>query len=574
MSRTSPVFRVITVSARDQVSRYWKTAALLAMTLAAGVGLALPTVSLHGRLALQPLRGGDLGLLLGASLATLGIAVVTILILSLAREAERSPEVSVRRAVGAGHRVLLGSALLEGIFLAGAGLAAGGILGALIASSAAPWPGVLRPGTLSPVWAAPAVLVAVVIAGASFPVLFPRRRISEAEPHRPTPLMPSAIQIGATLIALTMGTLLSRHAADITGSRVAGPTDDAVYSIAVPDTAPAERARRYANLLHALSAVGAAQASLTSPGALLGLGSIGAVTTDCGDCSEGGLPIRWRVKPATHQFVTADTFQMLGVRVVEGRGITSGDGWETPRVAVINRSLAAREFQYGQAIGRLIRVVDDGEEWSTVVGVVDEPSATGLGGAIQPRYAVYLSVLQHPPSQVDLLVRTADPSGRSVASAGRAALGPRALDPAPATVRELVGAQAAPLRWFAHRFGLQGWGMLAIAMVGALAVTRLWVTSLLGELGVRRALGARRSRIVSHVLLRAGAVGAAGIAGGIWFGGAIWSMLADLVPGLDPWDTGLVVRLGLLLLATTLLGALPPALRASRATPSSLLSAS
>jgi len=79
---------------------------------------------------------------------------------------------------------------------------------------------------------------------------------------------------------------------------------------------------------------------------------------------------------------------------------------------------------------------------------------------------------------------------------------------------------------------------------------------------------------VAYVLLRAAAVSAAGIAGGVWFGQAIWSVLADLVPGLDPWDGGLVVRLGLVLLLSTLLGALPPALRASRAAPASLLSAS
>jgi ABC-type lipoprotein release transport system permease subunit len=79
---------------------------------------------------------------------------------------------------------------------------------------------------------------------------------------------------------------------------------------------------------------------------------------------------------------------------------------------------------------------------------------------------------------------------------------------------------------------------------------------------------------VTYVLLRAAAVGAAGIAGGVWFGQAIWSVLAELMPGLDPWDGALVVRFGLVLLLSTLLGALAPALRASRASPASLLSAS
>jgi putative ABC transport system permease protein len=149
----------------------------------------------------------------------------------------------------------------------------------------------------------------------------------------------------------------------------------------------------------------------------------------------------------------------------------------------------------------------------------------------------------------------------------------QALDPAATPLRALVGGQMAPLRWFGAQLGLQGWAMLAMAALGSLAVTRLWITSLLGELGVRRALGARRRQVVAYVLLRAGAVGAAGIAGGIWFGGAIWSVLPDRVPGLSPWDAGLVVRFGMVLLGSTLLSALPPALRAARATPSSLLTA-
>jgi hypothetical protein len=152
-------FRVAITSVRAEVSRYWKTAALLAAAVAAGVAFAVPVASLHGRLALIPLRGGDLGLawragvqppaatqqeavdalgglLLGSSLGTLAIAAVTILILSLARESERAAEVTVRRAVGAGRRVLLGSAVLEGrrrivtyVLLRAAAVGAAGIAG-------------------------------------------------------------------------------------------------------------------------------------------------------------------------------------------------------------------------------------------------------------------------------------------------------------------------------------------------------------------------------------------------------------------------------------------------------------
>ena len=547
---------------------------------------------MHGRLQTFPIRGGDLGLtwragfvpvstvqqsatdllsllLLGSSLSVLAIAAITVLVLALARESERAAELVVRRAVGASRRVLFGAALVEGTAIVAAGLAIG-VLAALVVSAAmAEWPGPLGSGTTTLRWIAAGVLACAVLLGVAFPVLLPRRRLADTEPRSPSPLTPSAIQIGGSLVVLTMGALLARHADVAMADRVLGPRDAVVRPLTMRDTAPALRAQRYAAFLDQLADSGT-RASLTSPGGLLGLGTIGTVTTDCGQCSEGGLPIRWRVKAATHQFVTADTFHMLGIRVVEGRGLTRRDAWGTQRVAVINRSLAAREFQFGEAIGRGIRVVDDGEEWSTVVGVVDDPPAVGLGAGTQPRYSVYLSVLQHPPESLDLM--TPGNREREVQVAA-SVLGPRVIDGPARPVRALVDREVAPLRWFAAQFGLQGWAMLAIAALGALAAARLWVTSLLAELGVRRAVGARRRHTIGFVLVRAAAVCLAGLAGGVWFGQAIWGILSDLVPGLVPWNAGVVLRFGLVLLAAVLAGSLPPAWRASRTAPATLLSA-
>ncbi len=586
--------RVMAAAVRGEVGRYWHTAALAAASVASAVAFALPVTALHGRLIPAPLRGGDLGLtwragvssaaalqqqaadelgalLVASALATLAIAAVTILMLSLVRESERSPEVAVRRAVGAGRGILMGSALIEGATTMALGLLVGAVVAVALGLGARGWPGSLRPGTMLLAAAGTAGLLAVVLAGTVFPVLFPKRRITDAEPPSPAPLTPTVLQIGASLVALTIGLSLGRHAADSGAFTARADGARAVYAVSMPDSSPAERSQRYGDLLEALGAGDGTSASLTSPGALHGIGPVGTVTTDCGQCSEGGLPIKWRVKPAAHRFVSVDTFQMLGVRVVEGRGITPDDTWGSPRVAVINRSLAAREFENGRAIGRGIRVVDDGDQWSTVVGVVDDPPPTAFGAGVQPRYTVYLSVLQYPPSTVDLLTRrTAEARVRRAAvTLGLGGLDLHARDP-----RALLQRERDPLAWFASGFAVQGWVMLAIAALGTLALMRLWVSSMLVELGVRRAMGARRRAIVGHVLARATTVGVAGVVMGAWIGQSVWGALAGLAPGLDPWDGALVLRLGALLVASGLLGALPPALRAARATPASLLGAS
>ena len=565
--------RIVLTAMLGEVSRYWKTSALLATSVAAGAGLAWPVLLLHGRLVPPSTSGGDLGLvwragvqpvaaiqqqatdsltglLLGLAVATVAVAAATILVLALARESERAPELVVRRAVGAGRRVLLGGAAAEAGLVVAVGLVAGSSLTAGAAALSPPWPGSLRPGGAGLAGAAVLALAAVVLLGLLLPVLLPRRRVGVAEPRTPAPLAPSALQVAASLVALTAGSLLAGHVGRLAGPGGRPAIEGRISAIAMTRHAPQERAAHYASLLQRVKDESAGPVSLTSPGAVFGLGPTSMVTTDCGQCSEGNLRLPWRVKAATHQLVSADTFEMLGIRVLQGRALTDEDGWVAPRVAVINRSLAAREFQDGQALGRRIRVVDDGDRWSTVVGVVEDPPATGMGATLLPRYSVYLSVLQHPPARAELMT-LGGPSGEPVQA-----------------VRE---AQAAPLAWFGARIREQGWAMLLVAVLGSMAVARLWVASLLVEFGVRRALGAPRRAIVRYVLARAAGVCGAGLALGIWFGAAVWGILGDLVPGLPAWDQAAVARFGVILLAGSLLGALPPAWRAARRAPASLL---
>ena len=567
--------RVAWTAMLGEVTRYRKTTALLAATFGAGVGLAGTALTSVGRLVPPALDGSDPGLvwrsevqavattrqmgvdrlsalLLWVAVLTLAVAAVTVFALCLAREHERAPELVVRRAVGAARRTLRRSALMETALILAGGLLLGTAAGVGVGLAVPPWPGPLRAPVPGPTAVAIASLAAVVLLGVLLPVILPRRKLGEAEPPSRAPLAPTALQIGATLVVLTMASLLSRHLGDTGAAHAVAAGDARVSSLDLSQREPEARASHYSGLLRRAEREGNAPTSLTGTGTLLGLGPVSMVTTDCGRCSEGGLPLRWRVKAATHHFVSADTFEMMGVKVLQGRGLTDGDDWSAPRVAVVNRSLAGREFQDGQAVGRRIRVVDDGEHWSTVVGVVDDPPAVGLGAALQPPYQVYLSVLQHPPATVD--VTTIGGGGRPLA--------------------EIRAAEAAPLRWFAGRFREQGWAMLGVALVGAVAMVRLWVRSLLVELGVHRALGATRRRILLFVLVRAALVSATGIAAGLWFGAAAWGTLGAFVTGLQPWDQATVLRLGTLLMAATLLAALQPAWRAARAAPASLLSES
>jgi putative ABC transport system permease protein len=113
--------------------------------------------------------------------------------------------------------------------------------------------------------------------------------------------------------------------------------------------------------------------------------------------------------------------------------------------------------------------------------------------------------------------------------------------------------------------------MLLITSVSTAILMRLWVRSLYPELGLRRAVGARRPHLLRYVLLRASLTACAGVAIALWFGPALWDTLPEMIPGLVGWGFGLVGPLALILLGIALAGALVPAITASRETPTGLI---
>ncbi len=584
-------------------------AILLVATGAAALAALLPVASLVApdgarglsRIGLSPLRGTDIGvvlspmaqtptelrraavselfrLLLGAAAAVLGVAWLTSLAVAGARASARRAEIAVARAVGASRRHLAAAELLQGSLIAVAVLAAGGALGFLLARLAITgWPGELAAGG-----AAASVAVAVLVAGgilvgALLPLGYarPGARIAGVE-ATPLALVVPVLQLGLALTVLAAGALIGggrRHAAP-RAAPVA--STDRIYQVAAPGLRPVERSRAYAALLRALGGGGergVEVASLSSPDLSLGLGDVSTVATDCGECAWGGIYAPWHTLFAAHYLVSADSFTMLGLRVVAGRGITSADRWDTARVAVVSRGMAARHFDARGPLGRPIIVGRGPDALYTVVGVVEDRTPSGLGGSFEPRDAVYLSVLQHPAPEVDLTVRGRPGAHLDDAVHGAllATLGPGSAGAPHRAVAEVLAADAAPLVWFARMFGAEGWALLALATAGTFATMWLWVASLRCELGARRAVGARQRDVTGYVLARALLVALAGAAFGSWLGMMVWDALRSVVPGLPAWDPGAVLRYALLLAAAALAGAFLPARRAARAAPASLL---
>jgi predicted lysophospholipase L1 biosynthesis ABC-type transport system permease subunit len=208
------------------------------------------------------------------------------------------------------------------------------------------------------------------------------------------------------------------------------------------------------------------------------------------------------------------------------------------------------------------------------VGIVDDAPAWGFGSRFQPQFTVYLSILQHPPAAAELLVggRAAPGSWPRVRQAAVAVLAPIGVRIGETSLAQLHAREAAPVAWFARWIAVEGWATMLIACVGMMAVMRIWVRSLLPELGLRRALGATKASVLFLVLGQVMSVVAAGVVAGCWFGWSVWNVLPTILTGAATWDTSALAVAAAPLVLSTLAGALLPALRALWDTPVNLIS--
>jgi hypothetical protein len=512
------------------------------------------------------------GVLRGAGVAGIAVAALVLGTLYATRADLRRGEWTIRRALGASRRQLLVGGALEGATVATGALAVA-VLGAATASAVAirAWPDT---GWSSLIFQpAPAVLalavVAFIVLLSVAPFLGAGRASNLAVPPVATRgIVVPAIQLGTTLAILLAGARLARSHAGMrpdTASPVA--PNGLVYEISLPDAgSPDEREAFLAPVLETLERSPAiAAASLTSRGMLVGLGVTDLAITDCGACSQGGLPAPYHPVSATYHLVSADTFDAVGISLLRGRGVAADDGPTVEPVAIVNRALAQHHFERQGALGRRIRVGRSPGRWHRVVGVVDDSGSRVLRRP-EPVFAVYLSALQHPAAELDLMVMpTANPMAaeRSVVET----LGATLASPVPVRLDVLRRAIARPVRRLAMGVGAVGILVLVLASYGVAVVAALSARRRRNEYALRQAVGARARDVRRLAFTDIGRSVVLGLAIGWWLDLFVSGIVASAVGG--GAAIGLPVGLGLasLLAASALLSALVPAWRAAALAP-------
>ncbi len=508
-----------------------------------------------------------LSIVRGAAVLTLAVGAATLLALHLARATTRGADVVVARSVGASRRDVFGALVLEASALAAVALFTGMLLalGVVVLIRAA-WPGQVAATELALSGAGTLAVTALVMAA---PLLLVRALTTTRlvdDDRRPLTLIIPALQLGAALVVLAGGATL-RGVMDMQQRDIAAVSQSTILVQEMRATGMNRlaRAQRFARFLasrHAGNSMAAV--SLASNGTHRGLAAVAQVTSDCGKRCAPGTAVRGSTEDVAHFAVSGDTFALSGLPILAGRALTDADRWDSPLVAVVNASLANAMFPNGDAVGKRMQLAALNNAWFEVVGIVGDTPAHGLGAVMQPHRGVYVSILQQPVSLFEVGTAAATIQPEVLRGIGQ----PRG---SATTLASAMTSDGRVLAWFTNL--LLGMGVVTaiIAVGGLLVMLGLWLVSQQRELGVRRAVGARRRDVHRLVLGRAALVAVGGSLFGAWLGQIAWDVLPRIVAGAPDFDVRAVTYTSVLLSLFTMTVAWLMAHRFTRTPVSALL---
>lgn len=275
-----------------------------------------------------------------------------------------------------------------------------------------------------------------------------------------------------------------------------------------------------------------------------------------------------RLGNADFGVATGGYFQVLGIPLIRGRLFDERDGPDAPHVAVISESLARDRWPNQDPIGHTIEFgnMDGDLRLLTIVGIVGDTHVNGLDAP--PRPTVYVDLFQRPRAEMTLAMLS-DADTHSVSATARGIL--QDLDPEiPAkfqTFTQIYSESLGSRRFNVILVGFFGLTALLLATAGVFGVMAYSVNRRTREIGVRVALGASSSDVLSMILgqgLRTIFIGlVVGVAGAL----ALTRTVASLLFGVTANDPLTFIGVTFLLIAAGLLACYIPARRAMRVDP-------
>ena len=494
-----------------------------------------------------------LGILTGACIVVLLIICANMANLLLAHAMSRRREFCVRLALGAPRSRLVRQLLTETLLLAVAGSLLG-LLATLWLGSSLRWlmpssvaPQLLRPQVDSGVllFASTLTFIVTILAGVAPGLHAGRGTVTEAlkesgrtgtasaHSQRLRTLLVTSEMALAVVAVIGAGLFLKsfRLAKEIRpgfdSSQVAlGSFDLAAASF------DAQQADSFCNRLreHLESQPGVTAVSYTDYVPLsVGNGSWEDLQV------EGYVPGPSENMKLYRALVAPGYFDVLKIPILDGRDFNLNDDRKNPPVMIVNREFVRRFLHSRHALGRKVQ---GWGEWFTIVGVVEDAKYYRLTETPEAYFYVPMRQIYRPEFAFTFLIRTRGPIDQAITTLRRQA---QVVDPgvplfATMSLNEFVGASLFEQKIAASLLTILASIAFLLAAIGLYGVMAHSVSERTKEIGIRVALGARRTNVLAMVARQAAVFILAGLAAGTLAAAALAHLASSMLFAVSPVD--------------------------------------
>jgi len=278
-------------------------------------------------------------------------------------------------------------------------------------------------------------------------------------------------------------------------------------------------------------------------------------------------PTRSAAPKAKFRSITPEYFQALGVPLIQGRGFLEQDHRNSPKVVIVNQTLAEHAWPNENPVGK--RLSFSWADWQTyeVVGVVGNTKSYGLTESWQSE--LFVPHAQIPYTVMNVVVNT---TGDPAAMASEVQHQILTLDPSQpphsiTNMKDLLSDAMARERFATASLAALAAMALLLASVGIYSVLSYVTSQRTREIGIRLALGAQASDVFKLTFKRGLTLTLIGVAIGLVGAVALTPVMRSLLFGITATDPLTFLSLSLLLIGVALFACWIPARRATKVDP-------
>jgi predicted permease len=275
---------------------------------------------------------------------------------------------------------------------------------------------------------------------------------------------------------------------------------------------------------------------------------------------------------ADYRDASPDYFRAMGIPLRKGRVFTDQDKADRPLVVIVNETLARRYFSDGlNPLGQRLRL---GPRFiAEIVGIVGDVKDSALNRETAP--AMYTSYLQSPEMKMSLVVRAAGDPASMIRAVEKQVWAVDKDQPMYKirTMQQVLGESQSSSRFTLALLGIFAAVAMGLAAVGIYGVISYTVTQRTREIGIRIALGAKRSDVLRLVVGQGTVLASAGVGVGLAGALALTRVMRSLLFGVSATDPIIFAGAAAFLAAVALLASYIPARRATALDPTTSLRA-